>query len=86
MFSFEVAAEDYKKEKKNYLHDYKYFNVYIKCTAIILSDSLTDIRHNSVPKAKTQESSKSLSCLKSYSCMNFLTNGWDSKFHREQRG
>ena len=65
MFSFEVGAEDCKKEKKN-LQGYKYLNVYIKCAGITLSDSLTDNRHNTVPKAKTQDSCRSLSCLKSY--------------------
>jgi hypothetical protein len=66
MFSFEVGAEDCKKRrKKDYLHDYKYFNVYIKCAAITLFDSLTDNRHT-VPKAKTQDRCTSLPCLKSY--------------------
>lgn len=65
MFSLEAGAEDCKKKYIYiYLHDYKYFDVYIKCTAIILSDSLTDKRHNTVTKAKTQDSSKSLSFLK----------------------
>ena len=59
-FSLEVGAEDCKKRKRNYLRDYKHFNVYIKCTATILSESLTDNRHNTVPKAKTQDRSKSL--------------------------
>jgi len=70
MFSLEVGAEDCKKKIYIYiyiyLHDYKYFNVYIKCTAIKLSDSLTDKRQNTVPKAKIQDRSKSLSFLKYY--------------------
>jgi hypothetical protein len=51
MFSFEAGAEDCKKK-----NIYMTINVSMFILSI-LSDSLTDNRHNTVPKAKTQDSS-----------------------------